>query len=56
MSSSQLDKLKPEIKNRTEVNLNLSSNVISDSNDETNFSFKLLLNGSSANINIWKSQ
>ena len=31
------------IKNATEVTLNLSSNVIGDSNDETNFPHKLLL-------------
>ena len=31
------------MKNGTEVTLNLSSNVIADSNDETNFQHKLLL-------------
>ena len=41
LSISQLDKLKPGIKNGTEVNL--SSNVIDDSNDEPNFPHKSLL-------------
>ena len=43
MSNLQLHKLKLGIKNGTEVTLNLSSNVISDSNYETNFPHKLLL-------------
>ena len=43
MSNLQLAKLKLGIKNDTQVTLNLSSNVISDSNDETNFPNKLLL-------------
>ena len=38
LSSSQLNKLKPGIKDSTEVTLNLSSNVIGDSNNQTNFS------------------
>ena len=63
LSNSQLKKLKSAIKNVTKVTLNLSSNFIESSNDETNFSHKLLLtntqvlkirkpftNGSSANI------
>ena len=41
--NSQLNKLKLEIKNVTRVTLNLSSNVVSDSYDETNFLHKLLL-------------
>ena len=65
LSNSQLNKLKPEIKNGTEVTLKLSSNVAGDSNDENNFPHKLLLtntrvsklrkafaNGSSANIKL----
>ena len=40
---SQLNKLKSGIKNGTEVTLKLSSNVVGDSNDETNFPHKLLL-------------
>ena len=69
LSNSQLHKLKSAIKNRTEVTLNLSSNLIGNSNDETNFPHKLLLtdrqvskirkafaNGSSANIKFSKAQ
>ena len=41
LSNSQLNKLKSGIKNITQVTLNLSSNVVGDSNDETNFSHKL---------------
>ena len=65
MSNSQFDKLKSEIKNSAEVTLKISSNVVGDSNDENNFSHKLLLtntqvsrlrkafaNGSSANIKL----
>ena len=55
--------------NGTDVTLNLSSNLIGNSNDETNFPDKLLLtntqvskigkafaNDSSANIKFWKTQ
>ena len=69
LSSSQLNKLKPGIKDSTEVTLNLSSNVIGDSNNQTNFSLKLLLtdmkvssickafaSGSSANIKLSEAQ
>ena len=38
--NSQLNKLKSEMKNGT---LKLSSNVVGDTTDETNFSHKLLL-------------
>ena len=41
-SSSQLDKLKSGIKNWTKVILNLSSNLVGNSND-TNFPHILLL-------------
>ena len=40
--NSQLYKLKSGIKNRNEVTLNLSLNVIGESNDETNFPHTLL--------------
>ena len=40
---SSLNFIKPAIKNATQVNLKLSSNMIADSNDETNFLHKLLL-------------
>ena len=43
LSNSQLDKSKLAIKNGTEVTLNLSSNSIGNSNDETNFPYKFLL-------------
>ena len=69
MSTSQLNKFRSRIKNGTEVTLNLSSNVVGNSNDETNFAQKLLLtntqilrickafaNGSSANIKFSKTQ
>ena len=64
----QLNKFKSGIKNGTEVTLNLSLNVIGNSNDETNFSYKSLstntlvsrlckafTNGSSANIKLSKT-
>ena len=43
LSNSQLNKLKSAIKNQAEVVLRLSSNMISNSDDETNFPHKLLL-------------
>ena len=43
LSNSQLNKLKLEIKNETDVALRLSSNIIGNSDDETNFPHKLLL-------------
>ena len=68
-SNVQLNKLKSEIKYGTEVTLNLSSNLIRNSNDKTNFPHKLLLtdtqvskirkafaNGLSPNIKFSKAQ
>ena len=65
----QLNKLKSRIKNSTKVTLNPSSNVVGDSNDETNFPHKLLstntqiskirkafANGSSANKKILQTE
>ena len=43
LSNSQLNKLKSAIKNEIDVVLQLSSNMISNSDDETNFPYKLLL-------------
>ena len=43
LSNMQLHKSKLGIKNGTEVTLNISSNVVGDSNDENNFPQKLLL-------------
>ena len=69
MFNLQLDKLKLGIKSGAEAALKISSNLICDSNDETNFPHKLLLtntqvsklckafaNGSSANIKLLKAQ
>ena len=69
LSNSQLSKSKSRIKNGTEVTLNLSSNEVGDSDDETNFPDKLLLtdtqvsrlykavwNNSSVNIKLSKTQ
>ena len=43
MFDSQLNKLKSEIKTVTEVNLNLTSIMIGNSNDEVSFPRKLLV-------------
>ena len=43
LSNSQLNRLKPAIKNETDVTLRLSSNMIGNSDDKTNFPHKLLL-------------
>ena len=66
--NSQLNKLKFEMMNGNEVTLNLSSNLIRNPNDETNFLLKLLstdahvsklrkafANGSSSNIKFSKT-
>ena len=51
LSNSQLNKLKPSIKNETELVLRISSNMVGDSNDNTNFPHELLLtNRQVANI------
>ena len=44
LSNSQLNKLKSAIKNETEAILKLSSNMAGNSDDETNFPHKSLLN------------
>ena len=50
LSNSQLNKLKSALKNETEVVLRLSSNMIGNSDDGSNFPLKLLLtNGQAAN-------
>ena len=43
LSNSQLNKLKSAIKNEAEVVLGLSSSMIGNSDDEINFSHRLLL-------------
>ena len=44
LSDSELNNLKSTTKNETEVTLELSSNLIRSSNDETHFPYKLLTN------------
>ena len=69
LSNLQLNKLKSAIKNESEVILRLSSNMIDNAGDETNFPHKLLLtnrqlsnirrtfaNHSSTDIKLSKSQ
>ena len=69
LSNSQLSKLKSGIKNRTQLTLNLPPNASGKSNDETNFTHRLLLtntqvsnirkafaSGSSANTKYSKTQ
>ena len=51
LSNSQLNKLKSSIKNETDVVLRISSNMVGNSNDNTNFPNELLLtNRQIANI------
>ena len=51
LSNSQLNKLKSAIKNETDVVLRLSSNMVANSGDNTNFPHELLLtNRQVANI------
>ena len=51
LSNSQFNKLKSPIKNETDVDLRISSNMVSNSNDNTNFPLELLLiNRQVANI------
>ena len=69
LSNSQLNKLKSSIKNKIDVVLRISSNMVGNSNDNTNFSDELLLtnrqvenirkafaNHSSTDIKLSKSQ
>ena len=43
LSNSQLSKLKSAIKNENNIVLRISSNMVSNSNDNTNFPHELLL-------------
>ena len=43
LSNSQLNKLKSSIENETDVVLRISSNMVGNSNDNTNFPHELLL-------------
>ena len=69
LTNSRLNKLKSAIKNETDVVLRLSSNMIGNSDDETNFPRKILLtniqvanlskafdNNTSTNIELSKTQ
>ena len=69
LSNSQLNKLKSSIKNKTDVVLSISSNMVGNSNDNINFPHELLLtnrqitnirkafaNHSSTDIKLSKSQ
>ena len=51
--NSELNKLKSSMKNETDVVLRISSNMVGNSNDNTNFPHELLLtNRQIANIRI----
>ena len=51
LSNSQLNKLKSAIKNGTKITLNVSSNLIGNSNNETNFPhISLLINKQESKI------
>ena len=51
LSNSQLNNLKPAIKNESKVIITLSSNMIGNSDDEINFPNKLLItNGQVVNL------
>ena len=52
--NSQLKKLKSGIKNDTQVTLNLPSNLVGNSSDESNFPHKLLLTNKQV-LRIYKS-
>ena len=54
LSNLQLNKLKSAIKNETEVVLRLSSNMIGNFSDETNFPLELLLTNRQV-INLHKT-
>ena len=55
LSNSQFNKLKSAIKSETDVVLRLSSNMVGNSGDNTNFPHELLLTDRQvANIQIFK--
>ena len=69
LSNSQFNNLESAIKNETEIALRLSSNMIGNFDDKTNFPDELLLahrqvanlrkafaNNSSTNIKLWKTE
>ena len=51
LSNSQLNKLKSAIKNETDVILRLSSNIIGNSDDETNFASRQVATLRKASVN-----
>ena len=53
LSHSQLNKLKSAIKNETDIVLRLSSNIIGNLDDKTNFPHELLLNNTQV-VNLRK--
>ena len=52
LSNSQLNELRSAIKNKTDMSLRLSSNMILNSGDETNFPHKLLLTNRQVNKSL----
>ena len=54
LSYSQLNELKPAIKNKTQVVLRLSSNMTSNCDDKINFPYELLLTNRKV-ANLWKA-
>ena len=52
LSSSQLNKLKSEIRNGTKLNLKISSNVVGDSTDGNNTSYRLTVVASATDAAI----
>ena len=53
LSNSQLNKLKSAIKNESNVVLRLSSDIIGNSDDETNFPHRLLLTNRLDNLQLF---
>ena len=54
LSNSELNKLKSTLKNGTKVSVNLSSNVVGDSNDENKLPHKLLLTNTQVSYSFCK--
>ena len=55
LSNSQLNKIKSGIKNGTKVTLKLSSKIVGGSNNENNFSHKLLLTNTPQGLKLRKA-
>ena len=54
LSNQQLNKLQLGINNGAEINLKVSSNVVSDSDEKNNFPHKLLLTNTQVS-RLWKA-